>query len=166
MTREEINKFLADTKVYVAGKSEEIQKKLFSLGYEWCGGQAKVSHTNAPFLYINKTHYMSHGRDMCIFTEHWHREISAEEILSLELIESTYRPFKSKEECWNEMQKHQPFGWVSSKNENVTTFTCYISNDYVQIHDGCTLHGWNFSYKEMFNKYTFADGTPFGIKED
>ena len=26
--------------------------------------------------------------------------------------ESTYRPFKDKEECWQEMLKHQPFGWV------------------------------------------------------
>ena len=23
-----------------------------------------------------------------------------------------YRPFKNQEECWNEMLKHQPFGWV------------------------------------------------------
>ena len=22
------------------------------------------------------------------------------------------RPFKSREECWDEMLKHQPFGWV------------------------------------------------------
>ena len=24
----------------------------------------------------------------------------------------TYRPFKDNEECWNEMLKHQPFGWL------------------------------------------------------
>ena len=29
--------------------------------------------------------------------------------------EPKYRPFKSVEECWNEMQKHQPFGWLKSK---------------------------------------------------
>lgn len=23
-----------------------------------------------------------------------------------------YRPFKNAEECWKEMQKHRPFGWV------------------------------------------------------
>lgn len=27
--------------------------------------------------------------------------------------EPKYRPFKTQEECWEEMQKHQPFGWVS-----------------------------------------------------
>lgn len=25
-----------------------------------------------------------------------------------------YRPFENKEECWQEMQKHQPFGWVTN----------------------------------------------------
>ena len=29
--------------------------------------------------------------------------------------EPKYRPFKSQEECWTEMLKHQPFGWVKSK---------------------------------------------------
>ena len=29
--------------------------------------------------------------------------------------ESTYRPFKDKEDCWAEMQKHQPFGWMKDK---------------------------------------------------
>ena len=54
MTREEINKFLANTKVYVAGKSKEIQEKLFSLGYKWCNGYTNVEHTESPFLFINK----------------------------------------------------------------------------------------------------------------
>ena len=30
--------------------------------------------------------------------------------------ESSYRPFKDAEECWKEMEKHQPFGWVKDKN--------------------------------------------------
>ena len=29
------DKRLADTKVYVAGKSKEIQEKVFQLGYKW-----------------------------------------------------------------------------------------------------------------------------------
>ena len=29
--------------------------------------------------------------------------------------EPKYRPFKTKEECWQEMMKHQPFGWVKEK---------------------------------------------------
>ena len=30
--------------------------------------------------------------------------------------EPKYRPFKDDEECWNEMKKHQPFGWVKDRN--------------------------------------------------
>ena len=156
MTREEINKFLVNTKVYVNGKSKEIQEKLFSLGYEWCGGRAKVSHTDAPFLYIYKTRYMSHGRDMCIFTEHGHREISAEEILSLEITEPSYRPFKNKEECWNEMLKHHPFGWLKHKDTQIYTDCRIVSND------GINVNPFNIAYAE----YTFVDGTPFRIKEE
>ena len=154
MTREEINKLLENTKVYVNGKSKEIQEKLFSLGYEWCGGSTKVSHTEAPFLYIYNTHYMSHGQDMCIFTEHEHREVSAEEILSLELT-SNYRPFKSKEECWQEMIKHQPFGAIKYKEKQCyCNWICVDSNGI----DGA-------SFNTAYKTYTFADGTPFGIKE-
>lgn len=166
MTQKEIHKFLANTKVYVNGKSKEIQEKLFSLGYRWTDGNTDVYYTKDPFLFIYKDMLFMRSNNMEQFTNKNHREISVEEILSLELTKPIYRPFKNKEECWNEMLKHQPFGWVSSKNKNIMTFICYISNDSVQIHDGCTFHGWNFNYEEMFDKYTFTDGEPFGIKEE
>ena len=167
MTKEEIKKIIDNTKVYVNGKSKEIQEKLFSFGYRWPDGNyTEVCNEDDPFLLIYDDGYISNANDMCYFTEHENREITAEQILALELTEPTYRPFKDAEEYWQEMLKHQPFGWVSSKNKNVMTFICYISNDSVQIHDGCTFHGWNFNYEEMFDKYIFADGIPFGIKEE
>ncbi len=64
----------------------------------------------------------------------------------------TYRPFKNAEECWNEMQKHQPFGWARKKNENL----------YVCI---TRVYG-NDVFDDDFDNYTFADGEPFGVKED
>ena len=109
MTRKEIKKFLANTKVYVNGKSKEIQEKLFSLGYEWYSGDTEVDHIEAPFLYIYTNMYFAKGSNMDYFSNHDNKEITAEEILSLELTEPTYRPFKDREECWNEMLKHQPF---------------------------------------------------------
>lgn len=33
--------------------------------------------------------------------------------------EHKYRPFANAEECWQEMLKHQPFGWVKEKERNV-----------------------------------------------
>ena len=63
-----------------------------------------------------------------------------------------YRPFKSKEECWAEMQKHRPFGWLKDVNKGN-----YYSVRYVK--DG-------IDYKEALKEQTFADETPFGIKEE
>ena len=64
--------------------------------------------------------------------------------------EPTYRPFKDAEECWQEMQKHQPFGWVKYTNK-------YISISAIDS---------NNNYEIDFDDYTFADGTPFGIREE
>ena len=81
--------------------------------------------------------------------------------------ESQYRPFKTQEECWNEMLKHQPFGWLKSirKQEKVHIGRVFADEDDVLI----TLsinEGINNNSSYFFNEYTFADGTPFGIKEE
>lgn len=75
-----------------------------------------------------------------------------------------YRPFTNVEECWEEMLKHQPFGWVKSidnKDSEVFIYCTAITKE-----DGI-LTGIDeipFPYYGMFNNYTFADGTPFGVK--
>ena len=156
MTRKKAVEFLANTKVYVNGKSKEIQKKLFSLGYEWSDGDTNVCYTKSPFLYISSSMTFTMGNDMEHFSERILREISAEEILSLELTETTYRPFKDKDECWNEMQKHHPFGWTKHKEKQFyENWICVNSNGI----DGT-------SFYDVYKNHTFADGTPFGIKED
>ena len=65
--------------------------------------------------------------------------------------EPKYRPFKSVEECWNEMQKHQPVGWLKSKT--TLQLNTYEISEYSD-------------WERRFNNYTFADGTPYGIKEE
>ena len=72
--------------------------------------------------------------------------------------EPKYRPFKDAEECWQEMKNHQPFGWVKSTLfkdldlvERVTTLYVEINRDIID-------------YKDALEKFTFADGTPFGVK--
>ena len=77
--------------------------------------------------------------------------------------ELTYRPFKDAVECWQEMQKHQPFGWVKDKNTGIYKLMTLIGNgecDYV-IGIEC-----GFSLERVFEYYTFADGHPFGVKEE
>ncbi len=73
--------------------------------------------------------------------------------------EPTYRPFKDAEECWQEMQKHQPFGWVRSKNNNDIYCLSAVEDCGIITY----LGDWEYDLAE--NRITFADGTPFGIKE-
>lgn len=72
--------------------------------------------------------------------------------------EPKYRPFKNADECWAEMKIHQPFGWVKEKERNVRTEINYIHNDGVMFSCGSVL------FERMFDIYTFADDTPFGMK--
>ena len=78
--------------------------------------------------------------------------------------ESKYRPFRDSEECWQEMQKHQPVGWVKNKRND--------KDPEVFIHCGVIKGDWiltgvdeePFPFDKIYNNYTFADGTPFGVK--
>ena len=71
-----------------------------------------------------------------------------------------YRPFKDAEECWKEMQKHQPFGWISNGE---------LLFNIISIGAGITIHNCisncGYSFKSAVS-LTFADGTPFGILEE
>lgn len=80
--------------------------------------------------------------------------------------QSKYRPFNNNKECWNEMIRHKPFGWVKAKNSEYDHYiidSVYYSENYeVAV---VSMSGEAFNYKEMIDNYLFADGTPFGIKE-
>lgn len=167
MTQKEIEKFLANTKVYVNGKSREIQEKLFSLGYKWNGGSTDVSHTEKPFLYIFERKAICNGDDMYYFIHGEYREITADEILSLELTEPTYRAFKNMAECWDEMLKHEPFGWVKKINggyKQIMAIRMDIFNKHYADFAGQTGTAC-FELEYIYKNYTFADGAPFGIEE-
>ena len=76
--------------------------------------------------------------------------------------EPKYRPFKTKEECWEEMHKHPDFGWVKFCNS-----ICFIQNisfnkiTVISDEEICST-----SFEGGFTNMKFADGTPFGIKEE
>lgn len=73
--------------------------------------------------------------------------------------EPTYRPFRNTEECWEEMQKHQPFGWLINSYGHFEITG--IKKEGVCFGVVNNFHG----YEYLFTDYLFADGTPFGIKE-
>ena len=89
--------------------------------------------------------------------------------------EPNYRPFKNAEECWQEMQKHQPFGWVKEKGDKLSyeLLACVSENDEAPI--SFAVYGSvgmgiidrpSIKFNEMFNAFTFADSAPFGVKEE
>ena len=170
MTLKEIRKIIDNTKVYVNGKSKEIQEKLFSFGYRWSVTHStEVGHETKPFLFIYKDKDITYANDMCDFTTRQHREISADEILSLEVTEPSYRPFKSQEECFDEMKKHIPFGWLKAKQNGCLLCigkVLFSQEDKNVLISFSTNESLLYSCFNLFEEYTFADGTPFGIKEE
>ena len=75
--------------------------------------------------------------------------------------EPKYHPFKDAEECWQEMQKHQPFGWITS--QGAFFYIIYIEDKLFGYGSACgaILHS---EFNDVLKHFTFVDGTPFGIK--
>jgi hypothetical protein len=71
--------------------------------------------------------------------------------------EPIYRPFKDAEECWEEMQNHQPFGWVTTKDKGIKLCMSGLNQKSAFTQVG-------HEYDEAFDEFIFADGLPFGIK--
>lgn len=82
--------------------------------------------------------------------------------------EPKYRPFANAKECWQEMLKHQPFGWI----KNIEFEKYFLIDEVTSIFSDAQIHisayehkNWN-NFSTVFHNNTFADGTPFGIKEE
>ena len=76
------------------------------------------------------------------------------------------RPFKTQEECWNEMLKHQPFGWLKSIKKQEKVHIGRVEDEDCLLITLSINEGMNYSSSYLFDRYTFDDGTPFGIKEE
>lgn len=76
--------------------------------------------------------------------------------------EPKYRPFANTEECWTEMLKHQPFGWIKSKEDGSRSLiTLIIGEEDIDIN--CI---GSFNSDKIMKRFTFADGAVFGILEE
>lgn len=71
--------------------------------------------------------------------------------------EPIYRPFKDAEECWEEMQNHQPFGWVKTKDKGIRLCMSGLNQKSAFTQVG-------HKYDEAFDEFIFVDGLPFGVK--
>lgn len=76
--------------------------------------------------------------------------------------EPKYRPFKDADECWQEMLKHQPFGWVKYQCDFFQII--HVDDNSIGYGSACgtILHS---KFEDIFKDSTFADSAPFGVKE-
>ena len=74
--------------------------------------------------------------------------------------EPKYRPFKNAEECWQEIRKHDTFikYKVIESSKDVYLIIQRIKTD------GIETDVERLDFETAFEWFTFADGTPFGVK--
>ena len=70
------------------------------------------------------------------------------------------RPFESEEECFFEMKKHEPFGWI--KIDETYKSIASLQEKYMYLNGENSLR----HYSTLFRDATFADGQPFGFKNE
>ena len=108
------------------------------------------------------------GLTDCVDTDEINLEYKGQAIKHRIKPEPKYRPFKNQEECWQEMQKHQPFGYLTYKGDN--SITCitkiYTANINKRLYFRLSRSSQSYDASNLFKCYNFADGEPFGIKEE
>lgn len=86
MTKAEAFEYLNNKKVYVNGKSAQIQATLFDAGFSWVDGKV-FRWPDMPFLFISADR-ISFSSSMVDFKYTLsYEEISADDILSIEIVE-------------------------------------------------------------------------------
>lgn len=92
----------------------------------------------------------------------YHGSVKSYRIKPVSKAKAKYRPFANVEECWTEMKKHQPFGWIKSKEDGSRSLiTLIISEENIDIN---CIGGFNSD--KIMKRFTFDDGAVFGILEE
>lgn len=135
MTREEAKEMLPIIQAFAEGKVIECRTKPSALSKSWQGMNDWTEMKEIEF---------------------W----SNIEYRIKQQSEAKFRPFNTEEECWQEMQKHQPVGFMKFKD----TESGYYMLTSIARGVGVGINDSLFSYDRVFDDYTFADGLPFGVK--
>lgn len=121
MTKAEAFEYLKGKKVACNGSNEElVQRKLFEVGIMWRNSTTDVIE-GAPFLFINPNG-ITHCQSMEWFYTHEYEKISADDILSIEIVEEKK---EESENTHNDLDK-----WIE-----------IVRNKYCR-------HGWSFVISE------------------
>lgn len=87
MTKAEAFEWLSNKKIDASINEREVQLKLFSLGVVWCTLDSKPT-LGVGYLVIDKECHMTHcGNNWDYYKTHCYEEISADDILSIEIVE-------------------------------------------------------------------------------
>ena len=74
----------------------------------------------------------------------------------------TYRPYRNLKECFHDMKNHEPFGYVREKQKGDLELIIGTLDDE---HEYLKLSVTNIrQLKTVFERYTYFDGSPFGVK--
>lgn len=100
--KQSVREYLNGSKIYVNGKSEEIQKVLFKYGFDRkdesiedeCVVVKEVGNTYNPFIYVT-CYIFCTGCDMDHFHNHPYKELKAEDVLSIE-VEKSQKKYEFK----------------------------------------------------------------------
>ena len=94
-------------------------------------------------------------------TDEINLEFEGQKILHRIKPDQKCRPFKNQKECWQEMLKHHPFGWVKDIVGNKFIIETINSDGSIYVSDEGTCY-----FSEALENYTFDDGIPFGVKAE
>lgn len=81
---------MKDCKIYVDGRSREVQKKLFELGCEWELSGKTITHEGKPFLFV-VGNVIKQSDNMEIFSNQDVPEIKVYELLSMKVELYTFK---------------------------------------------------------------------------
>ena len=114
MTRAEAFEWLKGKKVACFNRSRDVQRKLFEVGIRWSSGYTDVLDY-VPFLFINPNGITVCGNSEW-FNTHDYKEISADDILSIEIVEDKKEEAENINndlEKWIEIvrNKYCRYGW-------------------------------------------------------
>lgn len=77
--------------------------------------------------------------------------------------EQKYRPYRNLKECFHDMKNHDPFGYIRKKQKGdleLITGTLDDEHEYLKLSVSVMS-----TLKTVFERYTYFDDSPFGIKK-
>ena len=91
-------------------------------------------------------------------TDEINLEFEGQKILHRIKPEPKCRPFKNQEECWQEMLKHQPFGWLKTKKDGRY---CFLSERFSFTDSYTATKNGTVSFSSTGSEYAGASRRNF-----